>query len=111
LSGGVIGAPPRNTHRRKCHPSYCFRFQINKATSWIDGNFIYGRGEVWANALRSFAGGRLAVSRGIKGEMPAYNNIRLPLDNYPNSVTQSVQRPEDLWSRNCRCLVVLFIAR
>jgi hypothetical protein len=30
--------------------------------------------------------------------MPAYNNIRLPLDNYPNSVTQSVQRPEDLWS-------------
>jgi Animal haem peroxidase len=81
---------------------YNLPIQVNKATSWIDGNFIYGRGEVWANALRSFTGGRLAVSPGGRGSnaVPAYNSIRLPLDNYPNSETQSVHKPEKLWSKS-----------
>lgn len=80
--------------------------QVNKATSWIDGNFIYGRGEVWANAMRAFVGGRLSMSR----DMPAYNTIRLPLDNYPNAQTQSITRPEDLWSRKLGLYMLLCLS-
>ncbi|XP_063786038.1 dual oxidase 1-like [Pseudophryne corroboree] len=35
------------------------RNQINSATAWIDGSYIYGHCHSWCDALRSFSGGKL----------------------------------------------------
>ena len=67
-------------------------------TSFIDGSFIYGSGEVWANALRRFTGGHLKT-RGGDGLFPAYNKIGLPLKRYPSPVSHKSAKLEDLWSR------------
>lgn len=77
---------------------------MNKASSWIDGSFIYGVSEVWANTLRLFSGGLLATQVSAP-DFPANNTIRLPLDNYPSPITQTVTKPEDLWSK-CKCQVI-----
>jgi len=70
--------------------------QLNQATSWIDGNFIYGRGEVWASALRAYVGGQLATLNST-ANFPAMNRARIPLENYPNPTTNSIPKLEDHW--------------
>jgi len=71
--------------------------QLNHASSWIDGNFIYGRGDVWASALRAYVGGRLATVNST-ANFPALNTARLPLDNYPNPTSNALPRLEQQWS-------------
>jgi len=70
--------------------------QLNQATSWLDGNFIYGRGDVWASALRSFVGGQLATLNST-ANFPALNQARVPLDNYPSPTTNALPQLEDYW--------------
>ena len=72
--------------------------QLNHVTSWIDGNFIYGRGEVWASALRAYVGGQLATTNSTVN-FPALNTARIPLDNYPSPTTNSPFRLEDHWGQ------------
>ena len=73
--------------------------QLNQATSWIDGNFIYGRGEVWSSALRAYVGGKLATQNSTVN-FPALNSARIPLDNYPSPTTNQLPRLENYWSES-----------
>ncbi|XP_064597557.1 LOW QUALITY PROTEIN: dual oxidase-like [Liolophura sinensis] len=72
------------------------RKQVNKATSYIDGSFIYGYSEVWANALRDHETGKLAKSDTF-GRFPQLNTMRLPFDSVPNATGAYVD-PESLWT-------------
>ena len=71
-------------------------FQINTATAWIDGNCIYGLGEVWANTLRDHGRGGLVTSNTTG--FPALNGIRLPMLNFPSPATLQRTEQEQLWS-------------
>lgn len=47
---------------------------------------MYGPNKAWADALRSFKGGRLAAANDTddeEGYYPALNDIRLPMANPP----------------------------
>ena len=55
------------------------RNQLNEITPWIDGNIMYGPGKAWADAIRSFEGGRLADDG--TGLYPPKNDIGLPFAN------------------------------
>ncbi|XP_077863233.1 dual oxidase-like [Saccoglossus kowalevskii] len=57
------------------------RQQLNEITPYIDGGLMYGTSKAWADALRSFEGGRLAKSE--IGNFPAENDIGLPMANPP----------------------------
>ena len=74
----------------------CSTVQLNQATSWIDGNVIYGREHVWASTLRSYVGGQLATLNST-ANFPALNTARVPLDNYPNPTTNALPKLEDYW--------------
>lgn len=50
----------------------------NALTHWIDGSMVYGSDTTRAAALRSFSGGRLAVSSSPGGDMMPYNTGNLP---------------------------------
>ncbi|XP_013389008.1 dual oxidase-like isoform X1 [Lingula anatina] len=74
------------------------RKQINEVTSWIDGSFLYGTQEVWANCLRAMHDGRLkSVNGSREEEFPAMNHIRLPLDNFPSPHKHKLSDPETKW--------------
>jgi len=70
--------------------------QLNQVTSWIDGNFIYGRGDVWASALRSYVGGKLATLNSTQN-FPIMNEARIPLDNYPSPANNELPKLENHW--------------
>ncbi|KAI0236496.1 Dual oxidase [Lamellibrachia satsuma] len=72
------------------------RRPINRVSSWIDGSFVYGRGEVWCNCLRKFTGGLLLTTDHL-GYYPGYNHHRLPLDNLPDPITHEKMEPEKQW--------------
>ncbi|XP_022093825.1 dual oxidase 2-like isoform X3 [Acanthaster planci] len=62
------------------------REQLNEITPWIDGGLVYGTTKAWADALRSFEGGRLADnSKNNPNEkgFPEENTIGLPMANVP----------------------------
>ncbi|XP_038077765.1 dual oxidase 2-like isoform X2 [Patiria miniata] len=62
------------------------REQLNEITPWIDGGLVYGTTKAWADALRSFEGGRLADNSGnVAGEggFPEQNTLGLPMANVP----------------------------
>nr|XP_032809051.1 dual oxidase 1-like [Petromyzon marinus] len=42
--------------------SFCFYFQVNKVTSWLDGSAIYGPSRSWCQALRTFDRGMMRSS-------------------------------------------------
>ena len=69
------------------------------ATSWIDGSFIYGPGEVWSNCLREFRDGRLKPNRN-NPLFPASNDIGLPLQNFPDPITNKLLNTKTLWSKS-----------
>ena len=74
-------------------------------SSFIDGSFIYGSGEVWANAIRNFSNG-LLLSDGAN-RFPAVNNIGIPLRMYKSPSTDGLTEPKKLWSE---CLSIeLFV--
>ena len=59
---------------------------MNEITPWIDGGLVYGTTKAWADALRSFEGGRLADnSMNVEGEegFPEENTLGLPMANPP----------------------------
>ncbi|XP_030768152.1 dual oxidase [Sitophilus oryzae] len=57
------------------------REQLNQATSWIDGSFIYSTSEPWVSAMRSFHNGTFLTDR--SGKMPVRNYKKVPLFNNP----------------------------
>lgn len=61
------------------------RQQPNVITSYIDGSMIYGSDTVRANALRSFSGGRLAVTPSAFGDLMPYNTAGLPNGTRPGA--------------------------
>ncbi len=58
---------------------------MNEITPWIDGGLVYGTTKAWADALRSFEGGKLATNEEEgESQFPQRNTIGLPLANPPN---------------------------
>lgn len=53
--------------------------QINTASSWIDGELLYGNNTERANFLRTFQGGKLKTS---DGDLLPFNTANLPNDNF-----------------------------
>ena len=45
------------------------RQQVNTITSWIDGSQVYGSSQTVAGSLRTFSGGRLAVTSHASGDL------------------------------------------
>ena len=79
-----------------------YLFQVNGATSWIDGSFIYGPSSLWSDSLRMFEGGLFNLSdRGL----PPLNTKGLPLDNYPPPRTHKLTKPADFWGE---CEILFF---
>ena len=77
-----------------------YLFQVNGATSWIDGSFVYGPSSLWSDSLRMFEGGLFNLSdRGL----PPLNTKGLPLDNYPPPRTHKLTKPADFWGE-CKIL-------
>lgn len=85
------------------------RMQLNEITPWLDGGLMYGFTKAWADALRSFRGGRL-VSQFFDGRdfpegsdppipqsVPLVNNIGLPLANPPPPANQSLHIVNRFW--------------
>ena len=76
--------------------------QVNGATSWIDGSFIYGPSDLWTDALRKFEGGLLDLDeRGL----PPLNKKGLPLDNYPPPRTHKLAKFDEMWGKFTHSLV------
>ena len=73
---------------------------MNEITPWIDGGLMYGTTKAWADALRSFEGGRLA-DNGAEGEpqFPQRNTIGLPMANPPNPVEHQYRQARRFFSR------------
>ncbi|ELU01203.1 hypothetical protein CAPTEDRAFT_159209 [Capitella teleta] len=60
------------------------REQLNEISAFLDGGLVYGPNKAWADALRSYKGGRLAAyndNDASKPNFPAENDIRLPMAN------------------------------
>ena len=72
-----------------------FVFQLNRATSWIDGSFVYSTSEAWAAALRSYRNGSLRTEPGSR--MPVRNTMRVPLFNSPAPHVLRTGSPERLF--------------
>ena len=73
-------------------------FQLNHVTSWLDANFVYGVGNVWANSLRAFTGGMLLSHNATPG-YPALNKIGLPLVSYTTTKDNKPIDQKKLWSK------------
>ena len=58
------------------------RRQRNEITAFLDGSMVYGSDSVRGSALRTFQGGRLAMS---DGDMPPLNAANLEVDNALNA--------------------------
>ena len=58
------------------------RRQRNEITAFLDGSMVYGSDSVRGSALRTFQGGRLAMSG---GDMPPLNAANLEVDNALNA--------------------------
>ncbi|XP_071487821.1 dual oxidase 2-like [Diadema antillarum] len=72
------------------------REQLNEITPWIDGGLMYGVTKAWADALRSFEGGRLADnSREGEPQFPEVNTLGLPMANPPNPIDNGAARLQD----------------
>ncbi|XP_067686198.1 dual oxidase 2-like [Haliotis asinina] len=71
------------------------RKQINKASSYIDGSFVYGSSVVRTGYLREHDSGKLACQDNW-GRYPKLNDIRLPFKMYPDC-NQKMINPEELW--------------
>jgi len=54
------------------------REQVNVITSWLDGSNVYGSDITRANALRSFAEGKLKTTAHATGDMLPFNTPMLP---------------------------------
>ena len=104
---------PSSLYPHLCRAYYCciiyrwnwITLQINRASSWIDGSFVYGSCEVWSNCLREFNGGSLLTSD-HSGSYPGHNHLRLPLDNLPDPVEREQMDPEEQWGE-CLCLTIV----
>lgn len=85
------------------------RMQLNEITPWLDGGLMYGFTKAWADALRSFKGGRLASqyyneeagtgTPPINMSVPVINNIGLPLANPPPPANQSLHIVNRFWRK------------
>ncbi|XP_060604820.1 dual oxidase 1-like [Ruditapes philippinarum] len=64
------------------------RQQLNEITPFLDGQVIYGPNKAWADALRSFKGGRLAST---PSQFPVNNSARLPFANPPVARTHKLE--------------------
>jgi len=64
---------------------------------------------VWASALRAYVGGQLATLNST-AKFPAMNTARVPLDNYPNPVTNTLPKLEDHWGKTIAVTVELKIS-
>ncbi|XP_052126755.1 dual oxidase [Frankliniella occidentalis] len=71
------------------------REQLNRATSWIDGSFVYSTSEAWAAALRSYRNGSFKTEAG--GRLPVRNTMRVPLFNSPAPNLLRTGNPERLF--------------
>lgn len=74
--------------------------QLNRATSWIDGSFVYSTSEAWAAALRSYQNGSLRTEPGPgapSSRMPVRNTMRVPLFNSPAPHVLRTGSPERLF--------------
>ncbi|XP_065342525.1 dual oxidase [Cloeon dipterum] len=96
------------------------REQVNRASSWIDGSFVYSTSEAWVNAMRSFQNGSFltaaadplsnaanstkeeqdkdeAQAASIELSMPPKNHARVPLFNSPAPHVLRMFNPERLY--------------
>ncbi|KAH1008606.1 hypothetical protein HUJ05_009146 [Dendroctonus ponderosae] len=71
------------------------REQVNRASSWIDGSFIYSSSEPWTNAMRSFVNGSFLTD--ATGKMPLRNYKKVPLFNSPAPHMMKMQSTEKLF--------------
>ena len=73
---------------------------MNEITPWIDGGLMYGTTKAWADALRSFKGGRMA-DNGANGEpqFPEINTIGLPMANPPNPAEHKYRDAKRYYSK------------
>lgn len=71
------------------------RKQINAASSYIDGSFVYGKTGVRASYLRHQGTGKLA-SLDMWEKFPVLNTVRLPFLTFPNKDDKTTN-PEALW--------------
>ncbi|XP_067931933.1 dual oxidase 1-like [Watersipora subatra] len=71
------------------------RKQVNGATSWIDGSFIYGPSGLWSDALRKFQDGLLDLD---DNGLPPLNKKGLPLDNFPPPSSHKLAKPTEMWA-------------
>lgn len=74
-----------------------FPQQINAASSYIDGSFVYGKTGVRASYLRHQGTGKLA-SLDLWEKFPVLNTVRLPFLTFPNKDDKTTN-PETLWSK------------
>ena len=63
---------------------------------------MYGVAKAWADALRSFEGGKLAKSK--KGNWPAENDIGLPMANPPPPANHKLMDAKRFYSKICLVL-------
>ena len=78
------------------------RMQLNEITPWLDGGLMYGITKAWADGLRSFENGMLAVldsSALLNESLPAENTIGLPLANPPPPANHSLFEVNRFWSK------------
>ncbi|XP_076455954.1 dual oxidase 2-like [Babylonia areolata] len=71
------------------------RRQLNKASSYIDGSFVYGSSVVRTAYMREEGTGKLACSDSW-GAFPLMNDVRLPFKAYPTH-RGKILNPETLW--------------
>lgn len=81
---------------KRCECSnFPIALQINKATSWIDGSFVYSTSEAWVAALRSFVNGSLRTDS--TGKLPPRNAERVPLNSAPSPHVLRMLDPEKMF--------------
>lgn len=69
--------------------------QLNKASSYIDGSFLYGNSIVRTSYLRDPNSGKLAC-QDKHCMYPLLNDVRLPFQMYPTR-NKTILVPETLW--------------
>ncbi|XP_050407076.1 dual oxidase 2 [Patella vulgata] len=71
------------------------RKQINKASSFIDGGFVYGTNTVRSSFLRSPGSGKL-YCEDIWGRFPKLNDVELPYSTFP-AADQKMKDQSKFW--------------